>query len=80
MLRDILKTNKIGNNHKLYIITGLTIPFFISTSTSNQAQNISLSERTIFRIRLDLTEIGILKKYKHDDFEINIKKLKEIIK
>jgi len=27
MLRDILKTNKIGNDHKLYIIAGLTIPF-----------------------------------------------------
>jgi hypothetical protein len=80
MILDIIKSSKLNQNHKLYLITGLNIPFFFNYSVDDQNKILGISVRSIYRIREDLKNIKILKDYGYSDIDVDKVKLRSYIK
>jgi len=78
-LFDIIKTTKFGPTHKIYLICIIKIPFFLSFKLEKQREYLSLSVRTIYRIREDFVELNIIKKRGQSDFTIDWVLLKKLM-
>jgi hypothetical protein len=78
-ISDILSSNKIMNNHRLFLIACLNIPFFINKKMEDQSYLCGISLRTVHRIKKDLTEMGIIKVHAPKDIEIDYAVLKKML-
>jgi hypothetical protein len=76
---DILKSKKFTANHRLYLIAGLKIPFFISFPIEKQADLCGISERSIHRIREDLLYFKIIKKLDIKTFIFDFERLENLL-
>lgn len=72
-LTDILKSKKIDNNHKIFIIASIRIPFFLSFTKNKQSDLIGISNRSVYRIEEDLTYLKIINLDEFGNKKINLK-------
>ena len=78
-INDILKSKKFSANHRLYLIAGLKIPFFICFSIEKQSELCGISERTVHRIKEDFLYYKIIKKVDIKTFVFDFERLKILL-
>jgi hypothetical protein len=78
-INDILRSKKFSANHRLYLIAGLKIPFFICFPIEKQAEFCGISERSVHRVREDLLYYKIIKKIDIKTFIFDFERLSDLL-